>query len=265
MPKEEKIDFKEVRSFVEKTIVEAGTEIMKYYGKESLGSKEKTSKADIVTNADHASNKIICDAIAKKYPNHTILSEEGEHVVGKGYTWVIDPLDGTKNFSLTTPLFGVFIALVYNGEVIVGGCYLPVMKELFYAQKGIGLTLNGKRVYCSNEDLEHSYGAGSIKWSTVNSKLWIKFANYANKETFYIAALGSAALSASYTACGRRDWYVSSAKGGVWDFAVSALMLKEAGCKISKLDGSEWKFGDVEMVAANPVLHRKLISIINSK
>lgn len=261
----ENLDLKKTRLFVKKIIVKAGNEILKYYGKENLSQKEKTSKSDIVTEADHASNKIICDAIRKNYPNHTILSEEGETKIGKGYTWVIDPLDGTRNFAIKTPFFGIFIALVYDGEIILGASYLPYMKELFYSEKGFGAYLNDKRIYCSNpKELNHSYGTGSIKWSNNNSKIMKKLADHSNKEMFYISALGSGAVSSSYVACGRRDWYLSSSKAGIWDFAVSALMLKEAGCKISKLDGTEWKFGDVEMVAANPILHSKLISIINN-
>ena len=105
-----------------------------------------------VTAADKASEKLIIDCIHEKFPEHGIISEEsGPDHSEREWRWVIDPLDGTTNFSQGLPVFSVSIAVEHNGESVVGVVYAPYLGELFHAIKGEAHSLNGKPICCSSK------------------------------------------------------------------------------------------------------------------
>src|SRR5665213_3078946 len=107
-------------------------------------------------------------AIKQKYPTHGIISEEtGEYHSNAEYCWVIDPIDGTRNFATRTPLFAVMVSLIRNGVVEMATIYNPCTNELFFAKKGKGTFCNGKKVHCSEQKLwKGSWGAGSVRMSS---------------------------------------------------------------------------------------------------
>src|SRR5690606_28434327 len=105
-----------------------------------------------VTEADHASEKAIFDIIRKNYPDHFILSEEtGEIIQESAYKWIIDPIDGTINFSRGIPINCVSIGIEHEGEMVLAAVYNPHMNELFFAEKGKGATLNDKPISVSTQ------------------------------------------------------------------------------------------------------------------
>jgi myo-inositol-1(or 4)-monophosphatase len=147
-----------------KQLAKTGGEIVgKKFGKIGVKYTKKDAK-DVVTEADLAANKVITNAIKKKYPNHSIISEEtGEEMTGSDYCWIIDPLDGTLNFATNVPLFGTMIGLAYKGEMILSAIYFPCTKEMLFAKRGKGAFLNGKRVHCSaQKKWNQSYGIFSV-------------------------------------------------------------------------------------------------------
>ena len=132
--------------------VEAGaTELQRFFnGKFEITNKEGIN--NLVTEADHASEKAIIDVIKLAYPGHFILSEEtGEIVTDSEYKWIIDPIDGTVNFANGIPICCVSIALEHNGIIVMGAVYNPIMNEFFFAQKGFGATLNQKKISVSDK------------------------------------------------------------------------------------------------------------------
>ena len=136
---------------LKKIIVQAGKKTLKYFGKK-LTKNIKTHDADFATIADSESNDFLISEITKNFPDDGILSEESTNRKGKsGYLWVIDPLDGTYNFSHNIVYFGVMIALIKNNYVIAPGIYLPYFNDLYFAIKGKGSFKNNKRIYCSNK------------------------------------------------------------------------------------------------------------------
>lgn len=250
-----------MQEFITETILKAGEEVMKYFGNsEILYSKERT--VDIVTEADLASEKIIVDAIKKKYPEHGILSEESDtYNDNADYVWYIDPLDGTKNFATGVQLFGINMALSFKGKIICAAIYLPMLKELCCAEEGKGTFFNGNKVFCSQkEDWKDSYGLGLVRYSTEYVR-FLELYSEITEKTGWTNSVGSPAVSAVWVATGRRDWYVSSGKNG-WDFAAPYLIAKEAGCKISNLAGDDWKPGDKGIVISNNHLHSELIGMV---
>ena len=146
----------------------SGSELLDIFGSQ-IESIQKESQSSIVTKADLKSDALIVNLITEKYPDHNILSEEGGFInKGSEYTWVIDPLDGTSNFASALPWFGVLIALFKGNIPIMGGAYLPVNDQLFFAEKGKGTYKNGNRFYLDkNKILKNSLVAFSVECVTV--------------------------------------------------------------------------------------------------
>lgn len=254
-----------MEKFIKQITKEAGIAILKKFGK--VGVKYiKTDAADVVTEADLTANNIIIKAIKNKYPSHAIISEEtGEHQNGAEYCWIIDPLDGTRNFLTKTPMFAVMIGLAHKGKMELATLYNPCTDELFFAKKGEGTFLNGKKVNCSqHKTWKNSWGLTSSNMSEKNVVIINKLLKYSEKERFWMSALGSSGVSAMYLADGRRDWRASQG-GGLWDYASPSLILAEAGCKVTNFKGEPWSIKDKEILYANKYLHPKLLKIINSK
>src|ERR1700709_107764 len=136
----------------------AGSVLKQYYGSEfKISNKEGIN--NLVTEADHAAEKAIMDIIKHDFPEHDILSEEAGEVYITGrkngtngeYKWIIDPIDGTVNFANAIPICCVSIALEYRGKMLMGAVYNPILNEFFFAEKGQGATLNGKKISVSNK------------------------------------------------------------------------------------------------------------------
>jgi len=254
-----------MEKFIKQITKEAGAAILKRFGK--VGIKyTKADATDVVTEADLTANNIIIEAIKKKYPSHAIISEEtGEHQNGAEYCWIIDPLDGTRNFLTRTPMFAVMIGLAHNGKMELATIYNPCTDELFFAKKGEGTFLNSKKVTCSKQRVwKNSWGLASVNMSEKNAANLHKLLKYSEKEKFWMSALGSAGVSAMYQADGRRDWRASQG-GGLWDYAAASLILSEAGCKVTNFKGEPWSLKDRELLSANKYLHPKLLKIMSSK
>lgn len=248
--------------FIQKVAVEAGRVVYKRFGKDKAEYMKSDNAWDLVTKADLMSEKIIVSQIKKKYPEHGILAEESGAVNHKAeYVWHIDPIDGTMNFSLGVPLFGVMIALARNKQVILSAIYLPMTKELFFAKEGKGAFLNGKRVHCTTKkNLERSLGVGQLKTSGRPAKFIRNILDYVKGHRLVLNSFGCMSVNVCYVACGRRDWSVAL-DGAVHDFAPPYLLLKESGCKVTDTKGKPWKLGTGGFVAANPSLHKQLLKL----
>lgn len=250
--------------FIQQIVKEAGVAVLKRFGKDGMYYMKSDNAWDVVTKADLISEKILISRIKGAYPEHGIISEErGSMNVGAEYVWVIDPIDGTLNFSRGVPMFGIMLALIRGGEVILSAIHLPAVNELFFAKAGKGTYRNGKKVHCSlKTTLDQSYGYGSAQMSGRPGKLFRRILATTKREKIRMqfGSFGSMSANVCYAACGGRDWIVPLA-GSVWDFAPSYLILKESGCAVTDTMGKSWKFGMTEMVAANPRLHKKLLKL----
>ena len=248
--------------FIQDIVKKAGDAVLKRFGKDGVHYMKSEHLWDVVTKADLLSETIIIDAIRKAYPDHGIISEEsGEIGESSEYIWIIDPIDGTLNFSRGVPLFGVMMCLVRKGEVLLSAINLPALGERFFAKKGGGAYLNGKRINCSKrKTLNQSFGAGSARLDGRPAAFLSTLLRAARREQIQYASFFSMAVNSAYVASGRRDW-MAPLVGSIWDFAPAYLLLKESGCKVTDTNGKPWKFGVLELVAANPTLHNKLIAL----
>ncbi len=135
------------------TMAEGAGEIhLKYFRRPDLKQSTKLNDSDVVTIADKEAEALIIDYIHRHFPAHGILAEEsGRDHDDREWCWVIDPLDGTTNFSSGLPAFCVSIGLEYKGEPAVGVVYAPYLGECFYAVRGMGARLNGEAIHCSEK------------------------------------------------------------------------------------------------------------------
>lgn len=250
---------KEIQSFINNILIEAGEVIMGYFGKNPKIYTKGENANDFATEADIKSQKIMVDAIKEKYPGHGLVGEElVSENTGSEYVWHIDPLDGTRNFNTRVPLFGINIALVQSGIVKHAAIYLPSTEEFFYAEAGFGSFLNGEKIKCSEiSDWSLTYGIGPIK--SRGGKFFKALSDISGGKA-WVNAIGSTAISGAYMADGRRDFYVSFNKNS-WDLAAPYLLSKEAGCVATNLKGEDWHPGDLGLVVANKHLHSDLLKI----
>lgn len=248
--------------FIQDVAKEAGAAVLKRFGKDRVHYRKSVHRGDVVTKADLASEHIIIDAIRKKYPSHGIIAEEsGGMNESAEYVWIIDPLDGTLNFASDVPMFAVMIALAHKKQVILSCIYFPSTRELFFAKKGRGAYLNGKRIHGSGaRELDGSVGSCSSRIQGRNAAFLRNVLAAGRSKNIVLLSAGSISGNACYVACGRRDWIVPLL-GALHDFAPISLMLKEAGCKVTDTKGRPWQLGQLEMVAANPTLHKQLLRL----
>ncbi len=235
----------------------AGKILMKHFGK--IENVEAKDPHNLVTNVDLACEKKILEIIKKKFPDHNIYSEEAGNEQKKSeYTWYIDPLDGTHNYIAGTHMFG----LARNNEMIVGVIYLPYFKELYTAEKGKGAFLNGKKIHVSKRKLSDSrvvFDSNLYK----GQKLSLILLDIIRRKVFMIRMLGVAVLNWAYLSTGRFDFHITF-DTKPWDIAAGALIVEEAGGKVTRFDGKPWNVMDKQLIFSNGVLHDELVRLIKS-
>lgn len=212
----------------------AGDVQLEFFRSKRLDIHTKLNDSDVVTAADKASEELVKSIIRSKYPEHGIIAEEsGCENEDKKWRWVIDPLDGTTNFSQGLPVFCVSIALEHCGSPVVGVVFAPYLGELFHAVKGEGAFLNGKRIYCSEKNVfsESVLATGMPYDKLVNPDNNLNEISQLAPKVRGIRRMGSAAIDLSYVAAGFYDayWELNLKR---WDVAAGVLIAKEAGAKV---------------------------------
>ncbi len=263
----------ELLDFTIRTAKKAGKLILKEAEKPLKITKK--GRNDLVTHVDKASEALIIKEILKKYPDHRILAEESanqlEQLGDSKYIWIIDPIDGTTNFSHGLPQYSISIGVMkisskktsknyeyLDGEIIVGVVYAPKLGELFYAEKGKGAYLNGKKIKASGiKTLEDSLLVTGFPPTRKEENLKY-FAKMINK-CQAVRRLGSAALDLAYIACGRFDGYWEFGLHP-WDIAAGSLLVKEAGGKVTDTNGNMLDLFGKNILASNKKTHQELIA-----
>ncbi len=251
-------------SLLKKTILRAGGILRKHFGK--VGYKQKR-RADLLTIADLESQKTILSAIRTAYPGDDFKAEENEErLTGAEFLWIIDPLDGTTNYAHGYPVACVSIGVLRNGKPWLGGVYDPFRDELFLGRRGHGTTLNGKTTRVSTTDI-------------INASLLITGFAYdrAERADYYLRRFksfmiichdvrrsGSAALDLAWVAAGRADGFWEY-ELNPWDVAAGALLVEEAGGKVTDFDGKAWRDWRImgrRTLASNGKIHGAMSSIL---
>jgi myo-inositol-1(or 4)-monophosphatase len=247
--------------------VKAGAaEIIRFFNNDfKVSNKEGVN--NLVTEADHASEKAIIEVIKSTFPEHHILSEEvGEIVQDSNYKWIIDPIDGTINFAHGIPLNCVSIGIEHEGEMVMAAVYNPHLNELFFAEKRKGATLNDKTISVSEQSQTIKAclvtGFPYTYINATNGPLEI-FERFIRKGV-PVRRLGSAAIDLCWVACGRFDGFYEH-KLEAWDSAAGYLIVEEAGGKVTDFEGNKFSVYQHKVLATNGKIHEEMLDIINNK
>lgn len=250
---------KEAKRFVRK----AGERLYREYDGFNRGTVKLKTSTEIVTKADLISEEIIIKAIKREFPAHQILSEEsGKTKRRSDYLWVVDPLDGTTNFSIHNPLWSVSVGLAYKKEIVLGLVYAPVQDELFVAAKGGGAELNGQGIKVSKTGQTKTIHAFCHGHRTRDIKIALKYYRRQKLGGLDCRQLGSAAIELCYVAAGRIE-SIMIPGAHAWDVAAGALMVSEAGGRVTDFQGRRWSLGSEDIVASNGKAHRGVLAVIN--
>lgn len=226
---------------------------------------EYKNPINLVTDADRAAEQCVIDHIRRRFPSHRFLAEERGRIeqTPSPYLWIIDPLDGTTNFAHGYPAFCVSIGLEYQGRCVLGVVYDPSRDELFTATEQNGAQLNGRSIHVSetttlNESLLVTGFAYDIRETPRNNlDHFCKFALKAQG----LRRTGSAALDLCYVAAGRFDgfWEV---RLNPWDMAAGAVIVREAGGRLTNFNGKDLSIYEQELVASNGHIHEAMLEVL---
>jgi myo-inositol-1(or 4)-monophosphatase len=228
---------------------------------------DKKGAIDLVTEIDLQIEREFRQTIASRFPDHVVLGEEfeslGDRDATPPYCWVFDPVDGTTNYAHGLPIFCSSLALEIDGEIVVAAIYDPTRRELFTAERGQGAWLNGQPVRVSTADVlvdsllvtGFHYGIQRDPEDLVS--LFREFIARARA----VRRLGSAALDLAYVAAGRFDGYWES-KIQPWDVAAGALIVAEAGGRVTAVTGEPFKSRGGSVLATNARIHELMLEVI---
>ena len=232
--------------------------LLKHYTPKGVESSQK-SDGSPVTIADKEAEQLIVSRIKAAFPDHSMLAEEsGTENTRSEYTWIIDPIDGTKNFTRGVPLFGTLIALMKNGEIIVGVSNMPLLNDLMYAEKGSGAFRNGKQIHVSGtKRFKDAYlSSGSLHYFEPHG-LVEKLAAI-RKDIFQFRLFGDQ-FAYHLLAQGKID-AVTEGHIKIYDVAALKLIIEEAGGRATEIDGSAVGVDTTTFLATNGHVHEDFLS-----
>lgn len=253
---------------LKQTLIEAtkagAAEITRFFNNEFVISN-KEGVNNLVTEADHASEKAILDVIKKEFPGHQVLAEEtGEIIQDSVYKWIIDPIDGTVNFAHGIPLNCVSIGIEKDNDIVMAAVFNPHLNEFFFAEKGQGATLNDKPIQVSKETetlkacLVTGFPYTSINMPDGPLEIFERFI----RKGVPIRRLGSAAIDLCWVAAGRFDGFYEH-KLEPWDSAAGYLIVEEAGGKVTDFAGNKFSVYQHRVLATNGKIHEEMLRVIN--
>lgn len=221
-------------------------------------------RKEIVTKVDLGSEKIIISAIKKNFPHANILSEEsGEQNGDSGYLWVIDPIDGTTNFTIHNPLWAVSVGVFYNNEPIAGFIYAPVIKEMFTAYSGKGAFLNNKKIKISNAIKQKTIHTFCHGGRDIDISLAVDYYAKQKRSGLDCRQFGSASVDMAYVAAGRTESIVIPGAHS-WDVAAGVLLVREAGGIVTDFSGKGWNLKSENIIGANKIVFKEILKNVKA-
>ena len=257
--------FNERTTLSKKIAEEAGKTILEIQ-KGDMQTHEKGCN-DVLTIADTTSERMIINAISEVFPDDGFVAEEGSSKKGKsGYTWVIDPLDGTMNFSRGMSYYAVSIGYLKDGQPYGGAVYIPRLKELFVCEKGKGAYLNGQQIHVSTNNLNKSLAViGFNNRQEDFRKLHCNIHKNLLDNIMNVEKIFSTVIGLCYVACGRIEIHCEL-NCFLWDVMPSCLIIEEAGGKITQINGENIDFIQLEkqcVVGTNGLIHKEILELLN--
>ncbi len=251
---------------------EAGALLREFYHRGV--ATEYKGDVDLVTEADRASEALIKQRLAERFPEHGIYGEEGTRErLSSEYRWYVDPLDGTTNFAHGFPIFCVLLGLEKrspglaedeDGEMVAGVTYDPLRDELFVAERGKGAWLNGKRISVSKtKKLQESLTATGFPSQKRHRSPNVHFYHEITLRSHGVRRAGAAGIDLAYVACGRLDGFWEF-KLNPWDTSAGYLLIEEAGGTVTHFDGGKFTLDSREVLATNGLIQGEMVEIFET-
>lgn len=240
---------------------DAGQLLHELYQKQStLNSGVRQLPKQLKLTEDKTIDQFVVDRIQHTYPDHDIVTEERPAIRQQSrYCWVVDPIDGSVNFSTRNPFFAISIALLVDGQLELGVIEAPLLGEQFVAQRGQGATVNGQALRVSRTaQLADAYVVncdGGLTNRTESFSTMIR--NYYD-QVKDMRKLGSAALECAWVASGRADAYITMAIDP-WDVAAGVLLIQEAGGRVTTFTGQPWTARQTDLLCTNGLVHQAMM------
>lgn len=254
----------EYLDFAKSLALQAGEIMIKYFDND-VSQREKADQS-IVTIADEEINQMVIDKVETKYPDHSVFGEENSNIKESKMIWSCDPIDGTFLFSKSIPCSVFSLALVEDGEPIIGVVYDFFLKKLYTASKGGGSYLNDKPIRVSDKPLDYRAALDVEDWpnSEFNLGPKLELAEKEKKLDFY--AIGSVAYTCCLVARGSFEAVIfAGKKGKSVDIAAVKVIVEEAGGKVTDIEGNEQRYdGDINgAVVSNGIVHDELVRYLS--
>lgn len=241
----------------------AGRLIRERFSRGTAIAVEQKGMHDFVTVVDREAEAAVAGHLLQRFPDHTVMAEEGSpEAAAADYRWVVDPLDGTTNFIHGVPVFAVSVALEDPEGLVAGVIHDPLREETFHAHRGGGARLNGEPIHCSRPASPHeallATGFPFRELSRVDR--YLRAFEAFIRTTAGLRRAGSASIDLAYTACGRYDgfWEIGLSR---WDIAAGALIVREAGGKVTDVVGGDTHLDSGDIVAAGERFHGTLLEV----
>ncbi len=232
-------------------------------GFDRVHTVEMKSRRDLLTEMDTRAEERIISILSEKFPDHSIYAEEsGREMRDSEYMWVVDPLDGTTNYSVRNPFFGVSIALLKEGEPWLGVVYVPFTKEMFHAEKGKGAYLNGREIHVSNEsDISKTLLTYCHNNDRRNVRRITEVFGRIKPLPIDFNRMRAGALELAFVAAGRLGCYLTCGFQ-LYDVAAGVLLVREAGGKVTDFAGNEWNPESNDLLATNGRIHARILELL---
>ncbi len=247
-----------VINIFEKAAKKAGKILIRDFGEIENLQIESKSIGDFVTNADIKVEKNLLETLKYYFPNYTYITEESGKIAGDENTIIIDPIDGTSNFIHGIPHVGIIIAKITDNEITDGIIYNPILNEFFWSSKGKGSWCNNRRLRVSNRTnlTDCLIGTGLPFGDRIYDKYLLEIDEIL-KSTAGIRRLGAAGLDLAYVAGGKLDGFWEKDLN-LWDISAGILLVKEAGGRVSKINGENWTIDSRDVLVSNTKIHDDL-------
>lgn len=259
------MNYQKISAEIEQLVMQAGAFIRREFGKVSQQSIEEKSANQLVSYVDRKAEEMLVKGLQQILPKATFLTEEATIAAeNSDLQWIIDPLDGTTNFLHNLPVFSVSVALREAEQIVVGIVYEVNRDECFQAWRGGGAHLNGDPIQVGSTDTvaQALVGTGFPVDNFSRLVPHLKATSHFIQHSRGVRRMGSAATDLAYVACGRFDAFYEY-NLNPWDLAAGALLVEEAGGKISDFSGGDnYVFGK-ELLATNGKIHDQVLTVIN--
>lgn len=259
------MDLRKIQEKAQELIINTGLFLEQEQQKIRSSGVRSKSINQLVTYVDEQAEQRLAESLLHILPQSGILGEEAaqNRETLSGYTWIIDPLDGTTNYIHGLPIYCISVGLLLESEVVAGIIYDPIRKELFTASQGNGAFLNTKPIRVKpNAQIQDSLLAtGFPYYDFGKTPAYLKVLDTLMKNTRGLRRMGSAAIDLAYVACGRFDAFFEYSLAP-WDVAAGACIVSEAGGMVSDFGGTQNYLYGKEIIASNLALHPYLQSLI---